>query len=230
MSLVFCHSSLQNELLYLPVFYRQHSIFAAKNREANQEQVYRAGDIIMILNDREHTPKNKELLFFTDRDKEVLNIHADWGQEIAPEMAEYFCNFLADHPDIEAIFKEQEGKTYQLRETFIQWFQEMFTSLDDEGNIRADRCRRIGIMHVQIGISHQHLVLAMAAMVNELRKRVKADGKTEALKDIISRICTIDLAFMKQVYMEVSLAAVLQETGWTEGLFRQLSKIGAASM
>lgn len=40
----------------------------------------------------------------------------------------------------------------------------------------------------------------------------------------------IDLAFIEQAYIEVSSAAVLKETGWTEGLFKRLIATGAGSM
>ncbi len=40
----------------------------------------------------------------------------------------------------------------------------------------------------------------------------------------------IDLAFIEQAYVEVSSSAVLQETGWTEGLFRRLIATGAKTM
>jgi hypothetical protein len=40
----------------------------------------------------------------------------------------------------------------------------------------------------------------------------------------------IDLAFIEQAYIEVSSAAVLQETGWTERLFKRLIAAGASSI
>jgi hypothetical protein len=40
----------------------------------------------------------------------------------------------------------------------------------------------------------------------------------------------IDLAFIEQAYVEVSAAAVLQETGWTESLFRRMITSGVGSM
>jgi hypothetical protein len=70
----------------------------------------------------------------------------------------------------------------------------------------------------------------MATVIHEVGKRLQTEGKTEALKDSLSRICMIDLAFIEQAYVEVSSAAVLQETGWTEGLFRRLITTGARSM
>ncbi len=40
----------------------------------------------------------------------------------------------------------------------------------------------------------------------------------------------IDLAFIEQAYVEVSSAAVLKETGWTESLFNRLITSGADSI
>jgi hypothetical protein len=59
---------------------------------------------------------------------------------------------------------------------------------------------------------------------------VKIDEKNEALRDALSQVCTIDLAFMEQAYVEVSAAAVMQETGWTENFFRRLIATGATSL
>jgi hypothetical protein len=38
------------------------------------------------------------------------------------------------------------------------------------------------------------------------------------------------LAFIEQAYIEVTSAAVLKETGWSEGLFRRLIATGAGAM
>jgi hypothetical protein len=102
--------------------------------------------------------------------------------------------------------------------------------MDDWGNAYADRRWRIGLVHVQIGISPQHVVPAMATVIHEVGKRLKTDGKPEELRDALSRICMIDLAFIEQAYVEVSSAAVLKETGWTENLFNRLVATGAGSI
>jgi hypothetical protein len=70
----------------------------------------------------------------------------------------------------------------------------------------------------------------MVTVVNEVGKRLKTDGKDETLRDALSKICMIDLAFIEQAYVEVSLAAVLKETGWTEGLFNRLITSGVDSI
>lgn len=167
---------------------------------------------------------------FTSEDKSLLKSHAEWGKAIAPAMADHFYEYLSRDPEMNAIMNAKEGRIHRLRETFIPWFYEMFTGMDEWGNAYADRRWRIGLVHVQIGIGPQHVVPAMATVVNEVGKRLKADGKPEELREALGRICMIDLAFIEQAYVEVSSAAVLKETGWTEGLFRRLIATGAGSM
>ncbi|HEY9666461.1 MAG TPA: protoglobin domain-containing protein [Coleofasciculaceae cyanobacterium] len=167
---------------------------------------------------------------FTDEDKIILKSQADWGKQIAPEMAEHFYTFLSRDPEMNDILHAKEGRLHRLHETFIQWFYEMFTGMDDWGDAYADRRWRIGLVHVQVGILPQHVVPAMANVVQEVGQCLKRDGKPEVLRDALGRICMIDLAFIEQAYVEVSAAAVLQETGWTENLFRRLVATGANSI
>jgi hypothetical protein len=167
---------------------------------------------------------------FTDADKALLTANADWGKTVAPDMADHFYAYLDRDADMNAILKAKEGRMHRLRETFVQWFYEMFTGMDNWGKDYADRRWRIGLVHVQIGIGPQHVVPAMATVVHEVGLQLKADGKDEALKEALSRICMIDLAFIEQAYVEVSSAAVLRETGWTEGLFRRLIASGANTL
>jgi hypothetical protein len=167
---------------------------------------------------------------FTSKDKVLLKANADWGKDIAPEMAGYFYSYLGQDAEMNAIMNDKEGRVHRLHETFIQWFHEMFTGMNDWGNSYAERRWRIGLVHVQIGISPQHVVPAMATVIHEVGKRLKTDGKPEELRDALSRICMIDLAFIEQAYVEVSSAAVLKETGWTENLFKRLVATGAGSI
>ncbi|NET06971.1 MAG: hypothetical protein F6K16_20180 [Symploca sp. SIO2B6] len=184
----------------------------------------------MSLDPHSFMEKMEKRVGLTGEDKSLLQSESNWGKEIASDMADHFYGYLSRDPEMDAIMKDKEGRMHRLRETFIQWFYEMFTGMDDWGNSYADRRWRIGLVHVQIGVGPQHVVPAMATVVNEVGKRVKVDGKPEALRDALSRICMIDLAFIEQAYVEVSSAAVLRETGWTEGLFRRLIKTGADAM
>lgn len=167
---------------------------------------------------------------FTNDDKQLLLSYAEWGQTIASEMADHFYSYLNRDPEMSAILTAKEGRMHRLRETFIQWFHEMFTGMDNWGQNYADRRWCIGLVHVQIGIGPQHVVPAMATVVQEVGNRLRAEGKDQSLHDALGRICMIDLAFIEQAYVEVSSAAVLRETGWSEGLFKRLIATGAGTM
>jgi hypothetical protein len=184
----------------------------------------------MVLDAQKFITTLERRINFTDEDKETLKIHADWGKEIASQMADHFYTYLGGDPEMNVILNAKEGRIHRLHETFIQWFHEMFTGMDDWGKAYAERRWRIGLVHVQVGIGPQHVVPAMAAVVNQVSKRLKEDGKSEELRDALSRICMIDLAFIEQAYIEVSSAAVLKETGWTEGLFKRLIATGAGTL
>jgi len=172
----------------------------------------------------------KKRVSFSKEDKVILNYQANLGKEIAAVMADHFYSYLGRDPEMNALLNASESRIHRLQETFVQWFHEMFTGIDDWGQAYANRRWRMGLVHVQIGIGPQHVVPAMATVVNQVSKRIKADGKDETLRDALSRICTIDLAFIEQAYIEVTSAAVLKETGWTEALFRRLISKGASAM
>ncbi|HBK63326.1 MAG TPA: hypothetical protein DEG17_23895 [Cyanobacteria bacterium UBA11149] len=184
----------------------------------------------MALDPHQFMATMEKRVGLTPEDKTLLKENADWGKEIASEMSDRFYTYLGNDPEMDAIMKAKEGRMHRLRETFVQWFYEMFTGIDNWGDSYADRRWRIGLVHVQIGIGPQHVVPAMATVINAVGERLKNDGKNEVLRDALSRICMIDLAFIEQAYVEVSSAAVLQETGWSEGLFRRLIATGAGSM
>ncbi|MEO0685636.1 MAG: protoglobin domain-containing protein [Cyanobacteria bacterium J06649_11] len=166
----------------------------------------------------------------TAEDKALLQSELDWGKDIAPEMAEHFYNYLGRDEEMNSILTATDGRIHRLRETFVEWFYEMFSGMDDWGKDYAERRWKIGLVHVRIGIGPQHVVPAMATVIREASQRAKKDGKTEEVTEALGRICMIDLAFIEQAYVEVSSEAVLRETGWTEGLFRRLIATGANAM
>ncbi|WP_034936271.1 protoglobin domain-containing protein [Gloeocapsa sp. PCC 73106] len=183
-----------------------------------------------MLNPQEFMKKMEDRMLFGAEDKAVLKANVDWGQEIAPEMADHFYSYLGRDPEMDAILNAAEGRIHRLRETFVDWFAEMFNGMDNWGDAYAERRWRIGLVHVRIGIGPQHVVPAMATVVRESEKKLTIDGKNGGLHESLSKICMIDLAFIEQAYIEVSSAAVLRETGWSEGLFRRLIATGAGSM
>ncbi|MDP5338564.1 MAG: protoglobin domain-containing protein [Nodularia sp. (in: cyanobacteria)] len=166
----------------------------------------------------------------TSEDKSILKSNAEWGLEIAPAMADHFYAYLGRDAEMNAILNKVEGRVHRLHETFIQWFHQMFTGMDDWGTEYA-QCRwHIGVIHVKIGIVPQYVVPAMGVVVHEVGRALKSNAKPEQLQESLGRMCMIDLAFIEQAYVEVATAAVLRETGWSEALFKRLVATGAASL
>lgn len=184
----------------------------------------------MGLEPLEFMQKMEQRMLFNHKDKAVLQTHADWGQEIAPAMAEYFYAYLDRDPEMKAILQQTEARTHNLRKTFIKWFNEMFSGIDNWGNAYAERRWHIGLIHVRIGIGPQHMVPAMATVVREAQKWQQSEDTDESLAQALSKICMIDLAFIEQAYVETLSKAVLRETGWTESLFRRMIATGVNSM
>ena len=184
----------------------------------------------MVLDPQAFMATMEKRISFSDSDKVLLKENAAWGKSIALQMAEVFYAYLTRDPEMYEILNAKEGRMHRLNETFIEWFGEMFTGMDNWGSVYAARRWRIGLVHVQIGIGPQHVVPAMATVVNEVGKHLKSAGLTEDLRESLGRICMIDLAFIEQAYVEVSSQAVLRETGWTEGLFKRMISTGAAGM
>jgi hypothetical protein len=184
----------------------------------------------MALDPRSFMKTIETRIGFTADDKVLLKANAAWGSMIASQMSEVFYAYLARDKEMNIILNAKEGRMHRLNETFVEWFGEMFTGMDDWGSAYADRRWRIGLVHVQIGIGPQHVVPAMANVVNEVGKHLKMAGLSENLRDSLGRICMIDLAFIEQAYVEVSLQAVMRETGWSEGLFKRMISTGASSV
>lgn len=184
----------------------------------------------MALDPQEFFTKMQDRMVFTDDDKSVLKSNADWGKEIAPSMADIFYAYLGRDAEMNAILNEKEGRMERLHATFVVWFGEMFTGIDNWSTEYAKIRWRIGLIHVRIGIGPQHVVPAMATVIRATEQKIKAEGKNGGLKDSLAKICMIDLAFIEQAYVEVTSASVLKETGWTEGLFKRLISTGADSM
>ncbi len=186
--------------------------------------------IQMALDPHEFMSLMSRRIGFTEHNKSVLQSSEKWGLEIAPDMATVFYDFLGRDEEMNAILNESDGRIHRLRETFVEWFHEMFTGMDNWGNDYADRRWRIGLIHVRVGIGPQHVVPAMAIVNQEASRRLRDAGQPDDLKEALERICMIDLAFIEQAYVEVAAEAVLKETGWSAGLFRRLITSGAAAM
>jgi hypothetical protein len=159
---------------------------------------------------------------FTDQDRALLKNNVDWAKTIAPTMSDYFYDYLGKDEEMSAILNETEGRIHRLKETFVDWFCEMFAGMDDWGDAYSERRWKIGLIHVRVGIGPQHVVPAMAAVVEAVNQTIQENNLDENLRTAIAKIAMIDLTFIEQAYIEVSHYAIIKETGWTEKLFQRL--------
>ncbi|NES70447.1 MAG: hypothetical protein F6K24_37145, partial [Okeania sp. SIO2D1] len=180
----------------------------------------------MALDPQEFLTTIKERFLFTQEDIVILQTHADWGKEIASAMADHFYDYLTSDEEMNAILNADEGRLQRLHQTFISWFSDMFTGIDNWESAYAQSRWRIGIVHVKVGIGPQHVVPAMAKVISEVGKLISKNNHPPELFTALNRICMIDLAFLEQAYVEVSSKAVLSETGWSEKLFKRLVSAG----
>ncbi|MEN9240564.1 MAG: protoglobin domain-containing protein [Thermostichales cyanobacterium SZTDM-1c_bins_54] len=161
---------------------------------------------------------------FSPADREVLKANQDWGAQLAPTMSDHFYAYLDRDPEMAAVIAKHNRQ--RLGETFIAWFKEMFTGMDDWGSQYAQRRWKIGIVHVRIGIGPQHVVPAMATVVLEVGQQIREQGKPEDLRTALAKVCMMDLSFIEQAYLESAYRAVQQETGMSEALFKRLIATG----
>lgn len=165
---------------------------------------------------------------FTDEDRKILQQSADWGSSIATEMSNAFYGYLDRDAEMAAVIAKHNRQ--RLGQTFTDWFKEMFTGMDNWGPQYAERRWKIGLVHVRVGIGPQHVVPAMATVVQEVSRRLVKEGKPEQLRMSLSKVCMIDLSFIEQAYLEVAYNAVQQETGMSEALFKRLIATGASNL
>ncbi|MGF1498274.1 MAG: protoglobin domain-containing protein [Elainellaceae cyanobacterium] len=180
----------------------------------------------MALDPQDFMDRMKTRMNFGADDQQCLKAHADWGRQVAPAMADCFYSYLGRDDEMNQILHATDGRIHRLHQTFVDWFHEMFTGIDDWGSQYAQRRWHIGLVHVRLGIGPQHVVPAMAIVVQAIGQHLQAMEQAQSLQSSLSKICMIDLTFIEQAYVEVSAEAVLRETGWSERLFRRLVVTG----
>jgi hypothetical protein len=149
-----------------------------------------------------------------------------------PAMAEMFYAALDKNPESKAILDAEPNRRARLHQTLADWYTEIFSGQYDEAY--AKRRWIIGLVHVRIGIPPKFVV---GSMTNVYRFSARKLGATElfqsALEDYtesLSKMLTIDLAFIEQSYVQSTLHAMATEMGANEQLFARFMTRGAAEL
>ncbi|MGK7944123.1 MAG: protoglobin domain-containing protein, partial [Microcystaceae cyanobacterium] len=74
----------------------------------------------MALNASEFMQKMENRMIFSNEDKATLKSYAEWGNKVAPEMADHFYAYLQRDEEMNAMISEPPERMERLHKTFIQ--------------------------------------------------------------------------------------------------------------
>jgi signal transduction histidine kinase/truncated hemoglobin YjbI len=139
---------------------------------------------------------------FTDNDERCLK---QLWPSVEPDVDALCTDFYARamaHPTTAAVLHDP-AQVQRLMATLRVWLFEMINGPWDQDY--AQRRRRIGEVHVRVGLSHDAMFAAMAAMRDGLLRLALDCDDVDVRCSVraISRITEIDLALMTRTYNEV---------------------------
>ena len=117
----------------------------------------------------------------------------------APDVSRVFYERIEAFEGARTVF-EDEAQVLRLKQTLQVWLEELFNGPWDDAYAR--RRRRIGSMHVEVGLPHRYMFTAMQGVQEHLcvlATRVCESAHETA--QAIRRVCTLDLALMTNTYM-----------------------------
>lgn len=168
---------------------------------------------------------------FTSQDEENLKGLAQILLPFSDILAEDFYNFLLEDPYSAAFFKT-EGAVRKRKETIASWFKDLLTG--PYNNLYLSRLRRIGQIHVRIGLKGHYVNAAMNfirtfcirqtvnALIDEERKANLLETLNKAL-DLNLDILTSSYreAELKKVFLSYKVESVMIQ--WSERLMHGLN-------
>jgi uncharacterized membrane protein (DUF373 family) len=170
---------------------------------------------------------------FTANDQENLQQLAPILLPFKEQFADDFYNYLMQYPDTAKYF-HSEKMISRRKETFISWFKDLLTASYD--NRYLLRLKRIGKVHVDIGLHGYHVDAAMNYIRELCRKQlaaqISASGEEEELLVTFHKVIDINLSIitssfqeekMKKVFLSQAAESFLIQ--WSERLLRGLNLI-----
>lgn len=175
----------------------------------------------------------KTLLSFDETDIARLKTLGPLLVPGANEMAACFYHSLEKIEEcrqIIAAYPERRGK---LHGTLTHWYAEIFSGQYDE-NYAAQRWI-IGLVHVKVWIPPQYVVGAMETVYAFSAQKLKAHqdalgGDIQPYIESMSKMLSIDLAFIEQSYAQSMNRALSQEIGTNETLLHRAVSSGVSAL
>ena len=140
---------------------------------------------------------------FTNQDQENLKLLGEILLPMSDQFADDFYEYLMEHPTTAEYFKTEKA-VVRRKETFMSWFNDLFTSKYD--NRYLLRLQKIGKVHVKIGLESYFVNAAMNFIREQCRRNVAAQIKDKGLEEDIlmtlHKALDINLSIITSSYQE----------------------------
>jgi len=146
----------------------------------------------------------KAYVGFTECDAENLRrIGAAAGQALR-DVVDRFYRKVLEHPRANAVFRGDQSQMASLHETLHTWMVELFCG--EYGEAYFEQRSGIGVVHVQVGLPQDLMVLGMELIRHDLISTLErsVSGWDAGLEHSVCKILALDLAVMTQSYQSIS--------------------------
>jgi signal transduction histidine kinase len=149
----------------------------------------------------------KRYVGFTDEDGRLLQSVGKLMEPFFPTMAERFYDRIGEHPGAARVFTGGSEQIERLRQSLQIWARRLFIGPYDEAY--ATERYKIGVRHVQIGLSQRYMISAMGVVRNHL-----LEGLSVVLRSEPERLETTRLALDKLLNLDLNMMceSYFQET------------------
>jgi uncharacterized membrane protein (DUF373 family) len=163
---------------------------------------------------------------FSEEDEKNLKELANFLLPVSDQLADDFYHYLLEDPYTADFFMEEEAINSR-KETIKSWFNDLLTSNYD--NTYLMRLKKIGTVHVRIGLSGHYVNAAMNFIRNycmrEIFSRFPAADRQEELAGTLNKVLDINLDVMTSSYREAELKKVFLSHKVESGLVRLADRL-----
>ncbi len=166
---------------------------------------------------------------FRPEDGAVIQKHKDLLLSLTEELVQGFYDGLFAHPATRAVFRE--GERPQREETLRAFWIRVAQGPHDEGFWRW--MAWVGVVHIRRRVKNPMMLAAWGYIVNLCHRKLLESlpaGEAQALLDALVRLGKTTQALIAEGYLEVTLKAVQQAGGMSEGLLDTLVAVELASL
>lgn len=170
---------------------------------------------------------------FTDRDEENLKELAQILLPFTDNLAEDFYAYLSEDPYSASFFKTEEA-IRKRKASIAAWYKDLLTG--PYNNLYLNRLRRIGLVHVRIGLKGHYFNASMNFIrtfsIHQIGQGAIDEGRRAELLETLNKIIDFNLDIITSSYREAELRKVFLSykaeswmIQWSERLMHGLNLI-----